>query len=197
MSPSLLVGLGNPGDRYQDTRHNLGAQAVEFFAARYNITLVKSHQLFMYGAGEVEQHPVAVSIPRTFMNESGRAVSALLAVHPFPIEKMVVVYDDMDLLEGHLRFRREGSDGGHRGVRSLIQALGTNQFWRFKLGIGRPALSGNEADYVLAIAPKKPALDPFWVKVLDALRCFVTEGPEAAMNLYNQPPSEKRTDFLK
>jgi PTH1 family peptidyl-tRNA hydrolase len=150
----------------------------------------------MYGAGEVEQHPVAVSIPRTFMNESGRAVSALLAVHPFPIESMLVVHDDMDLLEGHLRFRRAGSDGGHRGVRSLIHELGTDKFWRLKLGIGRPALSRDAADYVLAITPKEPAIDPFRIKVLDALRCFIVEGPEVAMNRYHQRPADTGTDPL-
>jgi peptidyl-tRNA hydrolase, PTH1 family len=186
-----LIGLGNPGDRYQDTLHNFGAQAVEFFAARYHIALGKqAHPLFLYGTGEVEQHPVAVSIPRTYMNESGRAVSALLAIHPVPTERMVVIHDDMDLPEGQVRFRRGGSDGGHRGVRSVIYEVGTDQFWRFKLGIGRPAQSHHAADYVLAMGQLKPAEDPFWTKVLDALRCFVAEGPETAMNRYNTQTSE-------
>ncbi|MEW6324125.1 MAG: aminoacyl-tRNA hydrolase [Nitrospirota bacterium] len=190
MNGALLVGLGNPGSRYRASRHNLGADVIEQFAARHAISLISEHALFSFGAGRIDDHPVGVAIPRTFMNDSGRAVAALLATHPFLPESMLVVFDDMDLPLGRLRFRRRGGDGGHLGVRSIIDALRTDRFWRLRLGIGRPGPSGDAVEHVLAVAPKEPALDSMKQQALEALQCLVVEGPDAAMNRYNQRPAE-------
>jgi PTH1 family peptidyl-tRNA hydrolase len=183
MSLSLLVGLGNPGTQYQSTRHNLGAELVESFAAQHHISLKNSRKLFAFGQGQIDNQSVAIAIPRTFMNESGPAVSDMLKTHHVPPESMVVVYDDLDLPIGQLRIRERGSDGGHRGVRSIIEALGTREFWRLKIGIGRPARSGDAANYVLT---KEPVIDAVKEKVLEALKCLVVEGHRIAMNRYNQ-----------
>jgi PTH1 family peptidyl-tRNA hydrolase len=117
------------------------------------------------------------------MNESGGAVLHVLDTHHVRPESMVVVYDDLDLPVGTLRIRERGSDGGHRGVRSIIAALGTKDFWRLKIGIGRPARAADAAEYVLA---KASMIDLVKDDVLDAIKCLVVEGPRIAMNRYNQ-----------
>ena len=183
MSLSLVVGLGNPGPTYQSTRHNLGAEVVGLFAAQQHISLRKSHTLVFFGEGQIDHHAVTIAIPRTFMNESGGAVLHVLDTHHVRPESMVVVYDDLDLPVGTLRIRERGSDGGHRGVRSIIAALGTKDFWRLKIGIGRPARAADAAEYVLA---KASMIDLVKDDVLDAIKCLVVEGPRIAMNRYNQ-----------
>lgn len=161
------------------------------FAARHKIPLHPAHQLFACGAGEIDGHPVALAIPRTFMNDSGRAVSALLADPARSVETMVVVYDEMDLPPGRLRLRRSGHDGGHQGVRSIIAALQSEQFCRLRLGIGRPLHSAESADYVLAAVPpvERPDIEQMLRLAVDALGCIVIEGFEAAMNRYNMQAS--------
>jgi PTH1 family peptidyl-tRNA hydrolase len=183
MSLSLLVGLGNPGPAYHSTRHNLGAEVIELFAAQQQIALKATHKLFVFGEGRVDDHAIALAIPRTFMNASGPAVLGVLSAHHFPVAAMAVVYDDLDLPVGQLRIRERGSDGGHRGVRSIIETLGTREFWRVRIGIGRPARSGDAAQYVLT---KEPVIEAVKAQVLDALRCVAVEGPRVAMNRYNQ-----------
>lgn len=121
------------------------------------------------------------------MNDSGRAVSALLAARTRPLETMVVVYDEMDLPLGRLRLRRGGHDGGHQGVRSIITALQSGQFCRLRLGIGRPLRSADAADYVLATTPPvdQPMMEQMMQLAVDALHCIAVEGFETAMNRYN------------
>ncbi len=185
------MGLGNPGDRYQDTRHNLGAEVVELFAAQQHIALKPSHPLFFSGAGRIDHHSVTIAIPRLYMNESGVAVSALLAECAVAPDVMIVVHDEMDLPLGELRVRWGGRDGGHRGVQSVIDAVGTQQFGRLKLGIGRPAAVGGAVDHVLDEVPAgdRPAVEAMKQQAVDALRCLVVDGYEAAMNRYNRRPA--------
>lgn len=161
---------------------------VELFAAQQRIPLKAFHELFFFGAGQIDAHPVAVAIPNTSMNESGRAVVALLATHAFLPASIVLVYDEIDLPVGHLRLRRRGRDAGHQGVRSVITAVQTDRFWRLKLGIGRPPAPQEAVDYVLSLVPpsERPAVEQMKRQAVEALRCLVVEGPETAMNRYNQ-----------
>jgi PTH1 family peptidyl-tRNA hydrolase len=183
-----LVGLGNPGTRYQATRHNLGAEVIEFLAAQQRISLKKSHELFFLGTGQIDHHSVTLAIPRLYMNESGIAVTALLAHTAIAPGAMVLVHDEMDLSLGTLRLRWGGRDGGHRGVRSVIKEIGTEQFGRLKLGIGHPATVGGSVDHVLDVMPDadRPVVDAMKQQAVDALRCLVVEGYETAMNRYNR-----------
>jgi peptidyl-tRNA hydrolase, PTH1 family len=165
---------------------------VERFAARHHIPLTPSHPLCVLGSGAIDGHLVTLALPRTFMNDSGRAVAALLSGRAGTPATMVVVYDDMDLPLGRLRLRFGGHDGGHQGVRSIIAAVQSDQFCRLRLGIGRP-VSGEEAsEYVLAPVPsaERPAVDEMTAVAVDAIRRVILEGFEAAMNRYNQRPSE-------
>jgi len=165
---------------------------VERFAARHKISLASSHSLFLSGAGSIDGHPVTLALPRTFMNDSGRAVAALLAERGVPPDSMVVVYDEMDLPLGRLRLRRGGRDGGHQGVRSILTAIATEQFCRLRLGIGRPSPGRDWADYVLETVPpaERPIVEEMTALAVDALQCVVLEGFESAMNRYNQRASE-------
>jgi peptidyl-tRNA hydrolase, PTH1 family len=164
---------------------------VERFAARHHIPLAPSHPLCMFGAGAIDGRPVTLALPRTFMNDSGRAVAALLSGGAGTTATMVVVYDDMDLPLGRLRLRFGGQDGGHQGVRSIIAAVQSDQFCRLRLGIGRPAAGEEAAEYVLAPVPsaERPAVEDMTALAVDAIRGVILEGFETAMNRYNQRPS--------
>jgi PTH1 family peptidyl-tRNA hydrolase len=184
----LLVGLGNPGRRYRATRHNLGADVVEACAVEFGISLKPANPLFAYGAGRMDDHPVALAIPTVFMNDSGRAVSALLSTHHLAPEEMVVIHDEMDLPVGRLRLKHHGRHGGHQGVRSIIDTLRTDRFYRMRLGIGRSPVSAEAADYVLSVVPREERLlvEQMTDRAIEAVRCIVLDGPETAMNRYNR-----------
>ena len=145
----LIAGLGNPGARYAHNRHNIGFQTVEEFADHHHLSFSKSEHHAQTAHGHIQEHRVVLAKPQTWMNHSGRALSALANYYNVPAERILVIYDDLDIELGMVRYRQESGSGGHRGVQSIIQRLGTQAFPRLRLGIGRPPGRMDPADYVL------------------------------------------------
>ena len=140
----MIVGLGNPGAQYSGTRHNVGFEVVERLADRARIKLDQRKHQAVFGVGRVGEATMLLVKPLTFMNLSGQAVSALARAYSLPPERIVVVTDEMDLPPGRLRMRPHGGAGGHNGHRSIIQSLGTDQYPRIRIGIGKPSSEGRE-----------------------------------------------------
>jgi PTH1 family peptidyl-tRNA hydrolase len=197
----LVVGLGNPGSAYARHRHNVGAWAVNRLARRLGIEFTRRSRLVELGEGEIDGHRVVIARPRTFMNESGKAVKQALKVYGLKPEQMVVVYDELDLPAGRVRIRPRGSHGGHNGMRSIIGAVGSQDFPRVRIGIGRPVVGGEPtwdpehvAAHVLA-APgptDREALEAAADRAAEALEVMLREGVEAAMSRYNADPAPPR-----
>ena len=145
----LIAGLGNPGSRFEGNRHNIGYQAVDELADTFRLTFSRTEHDALTAHGTIADERVILAKPQTFMNESGKAVQALTSYYKIPPERLLVIYDDLDLPLGTVRFRQEGSSGGHRGVQSIINRLSTRQFPRLRLGIGRPPGRMDPAAYVL------------------------------------------------
>ncbi|HTY18744.1 MAG TPA: aminoacyl-tRNA hydrolase [Myxococcota bacterium] len=186
----LVVGLGNPGPEYADTRHNAGVRILERLAERHGIALGVAGRLeARLGRGEVRGERVALLAPLTFMNASGRSVAAALAAFgPLdPAQDLVVAYDDLDLPFGRLRIRAGGGAGGHRGLADIQERLGRSDFPRVRFGIGRPPPGVDSVDYVLA--PFDPAeaasLGERLGAAADALEAIIDQGVEPAMNQFN------------
>jgi PTH1 family peptidyl-tRNA hydrolase len=133
----MIVGLGNPGAQYRGTRHNIGFELVEHLAAHYGIKITKSKHKSQFGVGMIDDTCVVLVKPLTFMNLSGQAVAPLAKEYSIPPEKILVATDDLDLPVGKLRFRAQGSSGGHNGHKSLIHSLGTQEYPRLRFGIGK------------------------------------------------------------
>lgn len=184
--PYLVVGLGNPGERYRQNRHNIGFLCVERLARAYDIALNKKRFKAVWGQGRIEGQPVIVAMPQTYMNDSGQAVAPLSRWFKIPAERIIVVYDDLDLPTGRVRLRPGGSSGGHHGIESIIAALGTRDFRRLRIGIGRPEF-GDPIDYVLndISRDQEPVLAEACEVAVRAIGCFLTQGIREAMNQFN------------
>ena len=187
----LIVGLGNPGDRYSDTRHNAGRRLVEFIAKHRGVSFSKKKSLeASFVTLDWEDHPATLAYPETFMNVSGNAVHALVRhFRVDPRKDLLVAVDDIALPLGRLRLRAKGSDGGHNGLKSIHQAFAGGEYPRLRLGIGR--LSGaieNVEDYVLSpFGPaEKKVLKDVMEKGLEACRLWVSQPFSAVMNVVNQ-----------
>jgi PTH1 family peptidyl-tRNA hydrolase len=150
MDVKLVVGLGNPGPRYEATRHNVGFRVIEALAAAHGIPLRERLSTAQYGAGAVGPHRVVLAKPLTYMNLSGQAVAGLRTHFSIPARDVIVVHDDLDLALGRVKLKMKGGDAGHYGVRSVIEHLGTDDFPRVRVGIGRPATKEAVTDYVLS-----------------------------------------------
>jgi len=192
----LIVGLGNPGERYALTRHNIGVRVLERAAARWSVDLGPAGRA-RSGRGYVglpdTGGEVVVSAPLAWMNETGPAVKALLEELAFTPDDLVVIHDDLDLELGRLRIKRNGGSGGHNGILSILTALETDEFCRLKFGIGRPAPGEDAAEYVLSpFSPEETTLiDASLERAVLALECLVAEGVEAAMNRFNMRGEEE------
>lgn len=187
----LIVGLGNPGPAYALTRHNIGWRIVEQAAVQWAVTLTTGGGA-RQGAGRISSIPVRLALPLTWMNLTGAAIKELLLDLGLGIGDLIVVHDDLDLEIGHLRIRQRGGAGGHNGVQSVVTALETDEFCRVKVGIGRPLAGHDVVEYVLSpFAPSESiSLEPTMIQAVEALECLVVEGPEHAMNRYNQRKNE-------
>jgi PTH1 family peptidyl-tRNA hydrolase len=184
----LIVGLGNPGAQYTWTRHNLGFLVLEALCAKYKIVFRNSSGNHgMLAKSVIEDVACSLLMPMTFMNNSGLSVKKLADRQGIAPENMLIVCDDLTLPFGKLRLRPSGSAGGHNGLKSIIQDLGSNQFSRLRMGIDSPKSTDQTVDYVLAnFTPvEKKALPDFINQALDCVTCWVTEGAEAAMNRFN------------
>jgi peptidyl-tRNA hydrolase, PTH1 family len=187
----LIVGLGNPGKQYERTRHNAGWFVIDELARRHHIdTSRKAHEAYV-GQGFIGEHKIMLAKPLTFMNLSGRAVSALMRYHRVAPEKVIVITDDLNLPLGKLRLRPGGSDGGHNGLKSIAQMLGNNQYARLRFGVGEPP--GEErrergtAGHVLSpFAPDEwPVVDETTQHAADCIETWVRDGLDIAMNRFN------------
>ncbi len=183
----LIVGLGNPGEAYRASRHNVGFEAVDRLAARYGIGFTGGRFASELGLGEIEDRRVRLLKPQTHMNNSGEAVETACRFYRVPAERLAVLHDDIDLELGRIQVRRGGGDGGHRGVRSVIEHLGATDFVRFRLGVGRPAASDMAVDHVLSgFAPADhERVDALLDGAAEATAAWLSGGLTIAMNRFN------------
>ncbi|MFC1510790.1 aminoacyl-tRNA hydrolase [Candidatus Margulisiibacteriota bacterium] len=183
----LIVGLGNPGKEYENTRHNLGFRVINELASRLGLTSLKSkHHSFM-AEGRISAQKVIIAQPQTFMNDSGRAVRGVLEWYKLKPKDLILIYDDVDLEVGQLRVREKGNAGGHHGVESVIDNVGTTQFARVRIGIGRQNLTDDVTDYVLQNIPpaQRESLDQAILDAAEAVESIISEGLPKAMNKFN------------
>ena len=183
----LIVGLGNPGAQYEGTRHNVGFDAVDRFAATCSTSIDRGKNKALLGEVRERDRRIILCKPQTFMNLSGEAVAPLVRFHQVPLENTLIVYDELALPLGRLRLLGKGSDGGHNGMKSLISHLGTPQFPRLRLGIGPKPPMWNQADFVLSRFAKadQAQVSEMIEAAAVAIRTFVDDGLELAMNRVN------------
>jgi PTH1 family peptidyl-tRNA hydrolase len=184
----LVAGLGNPGEEYALTPHNLGFLAVDRLAERHGIRITRKDSKAFIGLGEIEGREVMLAKPQTFMNLSGTSLAPLMEKHAIGISDLIVVYDELDLPWTALRIKPKGSAAGHNGMKSVIASLKTNEFVRVRLGVGpgRPLESG--ADYLLSPFKRsqQKELDDLTGLAADAVQSIIAEGVEKSMTRFNR-----------
>lgn len=185
----LIVGLGNPGREYRDTRHNIGFLVLDRLAARLDCRFSRLQSKALVVKVTFQEHHLVLAKPQTFMNLSGQAISGLVNFYKVPLSQLVVVYDDVDLSFGTLRIRPAGGSGGHNGMNSIIEKLKTSEFPRLRMGIGRPPGRMDAADYVLQSFSKNESeeLKIFLDRSAEAVLTIISEGLQASMNKFNSP----------
>ncbi len=183
----MIVGLGNPGPRYARNRHNVGFQCVDRLAEKHGLTFDKRKHNAVLAQGRIDSARVVLVKPMTFMNVVGPAVAAVARFYKVAPEDLLVVYDDLDLPQGRIRLRPEGGSGGHNGMKSIIQHLGTQAFPRLRVGIGRPPGRMDPADYVLQDFSEKEeeVMAQVRERAVEAIECWLREGIVEAMNTFN------------
>lgn len=187
-SPALvIIGLGNPGEEYIHTRHNVGFKCVEKIAQIHKISFSDRRQLALIGQGNIEGHSVVIAKPRTFMNNSGQAVKYLLARYRVPPEKLLVIYDDVDLSLGKVRLRKKGGSGGHNGIKSIKNSINSADFPRLRIGIGHPSDESGLVEYVLSpiSEDEKKAMNHAIDISTQTLVSILAEGIDVAMSKFN------------
>lgn len=189
----LIVGLGNPGREYENTRHNVGFRCVDALAQAHGLVYAaKKQSKARVADGLVAGQRVLLARPQTFMNLSGGAVQGLMAFYKIPPERLMVILDDLDLPPGTLRIRSKGGSGGHRGLTDIIQRLGTQDFARIRFGIGRPPGQMDPAAFVLLpfTGDEQSAADQTAQRVVKTVETWLTEGIDTAMNRFNGTAEE-------
>lgn len=184
----LIVGLGNPGGKYEITRHNAGFLCADLFAESMNTEIKRLKYHALTAEVNIDGHRCLLMKPQTFMNNSGESVAEAAKFYKIPLEKIIVVFDDISLPIGKLRVRRKGSAGGHNGIKSLIAHLGSENFPRVKIGVGaKPHPDYDLGDWVLTSFKKEdfPALKEAMVNAGEAVKLIVNGNTDKAMNLYN------------
>ena len=186
--PSLVVvGLGNPGTKYAETRHNIGFWSIDRIAAEHSIEVSGRNKAAVVSEGTIAGQRVVLVRPRTFVNRSGEAARYILARYRVPPDKLLIIYDDINLPLGRLRLRVRGSAGGHNGIKSIIEALGTEEFPRMRIGIGRPSAGQDQISHVIgAMSPEeRKVADEMLQRVDQAVSAILTDGIDTAMNRFN------------
>lgn len=192
----IIVGLGNPGKKYENTRHNMGFIAVDLLAEKYGIKVDKIKFKALVGEGRIAGQKVLLVKPQTYMNLSGQSVMEVMNFYKEDIENLIVIYDDIDIPTGTIRLRKKGSAGTHNGMRNIVYLLQEDGFPRIRVGIG----SESKVDlihYVTSGVTKKEKdlLEDALTRAADAAACIVEKGIEKAMNEYNiRPKKEKKND---
>jgi PTH1 family peptidyl-tRNA hydrolase len=183
----MVVGLGNPGPEYADTRHNAGFLVVDRFAERFSISLGRKKFDTVYGRGTIDGIDLFLAKPTAFMNRSGTPVKRTADYFNVSIKDMVVVHDDIDLVFGRLKIKRKGGDGGHKGIRSIIEAFGGGEFTRLRIGVGRSGGHKSVTDHVLGQfrGNEKQILNKIVDRACDAVFTILTKGAAEGMNAFN------------
>jgi len=191
----LVFGLGNPGQEYEHTRHNVGFQILDVLARRYGVTFSSHKYRALAARVRMGDETVLLVKPLTFMNLSGEAVGPIVRFYKVSLQDMLVVYDDMDLPLGLLRLRPKGGSGGHKGLKSIIQHVGSTEFPRLRVGIGRPPGRMDPADFVLSPFTKEEeeVMAVVREEAADAIETWVKEGLERAMTKVNQRKLQSHT----
>lgn len=185
--PTIILGFGNPGKDYERTRHNVGFWCIDRLADKHSIRTMKNHRLVDAAEGAIEGHRVVLAKPKTYVNNGGQAVTSLFTRYRAKAENLIVVYDEMALPSGKLRIRSRGSHGGHNGMKSIIGAVGTQEFVRLRIGIGRPESQVGDIDHVLSkpTADEFKAIDEGIDRAIEAITMMMTDDVDQAMNTYN------------
>jgi PTH1 family peptidyl-tRNA hydrolase len=188
----ILVGLGNPGPEYAATRHNIGANCLEYLSRNWHIPLERRGRYALVGQGQIRDEEIVLAKPRSYMNSSGTAIAYLVKRFRVTPQRILLLYDDMDIPLGTIRIRFGGGPGGHRGMGSVIDALGTQEIPRLRIGIGRPPLDVDEVTYVLGVftAQEVSVIQKVRTQVIEAVDCILSHGLATAMAYYNSKKIE-------
>ena len=183
----LIVGLGNIGKQYENTRHNIGFKAVEFIGEKYNISINRIKFKGTYGEGTIGDEKVILLKPSTFMNLSGESVREVANFYKIPAANIIILHDDMSIDVGRMRIRAKGSAGGQNGIKNIILQLGTEEFPRIKLGVGQPKPNMDWISHVMGGFSKeeKPRLEQIISASSDAVEIMIKSGVSEAMNKFN------------
>ena len=185
----LIVGLGNPGDKYEKTRHNVGFRIIDKIADKYNAKTFKNKFEALYADCDIDGKTVMLLKPLTYMNNSGRAVSEAVRFYKIPTDNILVIFDDISMAAGRLRIRANGSHGGHNGLKDIIELLGTDNIARIKVGMGeKPHADYDLADWVLSVPSKEDTLliEKAEDSAAQAVKVILKSGLSAAMNRFNK-----------
>lgn len=183
----LIVGLGNPGPQYAETRHNIGFMVAQMLAERCGISLKKQGHQALYGVGRICGQEAMILLPQTFMNRSGGSVGSVCRTQGVTPEDIVVIHDDIDLPFGYMKIKSGGGHGGHNGIRHIREVLGTGDFFRVKIGVDRPPAGGEVSGYVLQRfnAAERQKLEAVLVNSALAVETLISKGGLQAMNEFN------------
>ncbi|GIV83279.1 MAG: peptidyl-tRNA hydrolase [Candidatus Roseilinea sp.] len=185
----IIVGLGNPGKQYANNRHNAGFMVVDRLAERHGLKFTRMMHKGIVALGEIEGHKVALVKPQTFMNLSGESVAPIVQFYKSEPSDLLVVYDELDLPAGQLRMRPKGGSGGHNGMKSVIARLGSEDFPRLRIGVGRPPGRRDPKDFLLDdfTRDELTALEPAFDRAVEGIRRWLRDGIDNAMNFVNKP----------
>lgn len=183
----LIVGLGNPEEEYGNTRHNMGFNTINKIAKKYNLEIKKNKFNGLYESSIIENQKVILIKPQTYMNLSGNCVKQFVDFYKIENDKIIIIYDDMDIEPGTIKIRKKGSSGGHNGIKSIIEMLGTEEFSRIRIGIGRPQIKENKIDYVIGNIPDEEIqkLEEGVDKAKEAVIEILKNNIDIAMNKFN------------
>ena len=184
----IVVGLGNPGPEYAATRHNTGFWAIDDLSDRHHLPLPDRRRSCVLGEGAIDGRPVVLAKPRTYVNESGRAVRYLLDRYRLGADRLLIVYDDMDLPPGRLRLKASGGPGGHNGMKSVAEAVGDGVFPRLRIGVGRPGGGEGDVPYVLGTPtePERRLIEDAVTRVSQVIAAILSDGMERTMDWANR-----------
>lgn len=183
----LIIGLGNPEEEYSKTRHNMGFNVINKLSNQYKIQVNKNKFKGLMGRGEIEGEQVILLKPQTFMNLSGECIRKIIEYYKIDLDKIIIIYDDMDIDIGKIKLRKKGGPGSHNGMKSVISCIKTEQFPRIRVGIGRPENNEDKINYVIGYIPEeeRKKLDEATTIAKNAVIEMIKKGIDTAMNIYN------------
>ncbi|MCX8129846.1 MAG: aminoacyl-tRNA hydrolase [Clostridia bacterium] len=184
----IVVGLGNPGNKYDNTRHNVGFDTIDYLSAKHGIRITKLKHKALSGDGTISGQRVILVKPQTYMNLSGESVREIIEWYKIPLSNIILIYDDIDLAVGKIRVRPKGSSGTHNGMRSILYHVQSEEFPRIRIGIGRPPEGWALADFVLSKFNEqdRKLINASITNAADAVEAIIKSGVEAAMNKFNK-----------